>query len=70
LGATIIDGGANFSLFSRSAKRVELLFFDSEDDTRPERVIPIDPAADRTDHHWRAFVPSVERDKSKAIASV
>ena len=27
LGATLVDGGANFSLFSRSAAGVELLFF-------------------------------------------
>jgi isoamylase len=60
LGATIVGGGANFSLFSRSATGVELLFFDSEDDARPSRVIPIDPAANRTYHYWHLFVPGVE----------
>ena len=48
LRATIADGGANFSLFSRGAMGVELLFFDNESDARPSRVIPIDPAANRT----------------------
>jgi pullulanase/glycogen debranching enzyme len=60
LGVTIAEGGANFSLFSRSATGVELLFFDNEGDDRPSRVIPIDPAANRTYHYWHVFVPGVE----------
>ena len=60
LGATIVEGGANFSLFSRDATGVELLFFDNESDARPSRVIPIDPAANRTYHYWHVFVPGVE----------
>ena len=43
LGATVIDGGVNFSLFSRTATGVELLLFDREDDASPSRVIRIDP---------------------------
>ena len=60
IGATLVPGGANFSLFSRSAASIELLFFDDEDDSRPSRVIPIDPAANRTYHYWHVFVPGVE----------
>jgi glycogen operon protein len=60
LGATVRCGGVNFSLFSRSASGVELLFFDREDDTRPARVIRIDPALDRTYHYWHIFVPGVK----------
>jgi glycogen operon protein len=56
LGATILPDGVNFSLFSRSASAVELLLFDCEDDARPSRVIPIDPAANRTYHYWHVFV--------------
>jgi isoamylase len=59
LGATIVDGGVNFSLFSRRATGVELLFFDHEDDPRPSRVVPVDAAANRTYHYWHAFVPDV-----------
>jgi glycogen operon protein len=59
LGATVVDGGVNFSLFSRTATGVELLFFDREDDARPSRVVRIDPATDRTYHYWHAFVPGV-----------
>jgi isoamylase len=60
LGATLVDGGANFSLFSRSAAGIELLFFDRVDDARPSRVIPIDPFVDRTYHYWHVFVPGVQ----------
>jgi isoamylase len=60
LGATVVDGGINFSLFSRSATGVELLLFDREDDARPARVISIDPATNRTYHYWHIFVPGVK----------
>ena len=59
LGATPVAGGVNFSIYSRDASNVELLFFDREDDGRPARVIPIDPAANRTYHYWHVFVPGV-----------
>ena len=59
LGATIVPGGVNFSVYSREASSVELLLFDREDDSRPIRVIPIDPAVNRTYHYWHVFVPGV-----------
>ena len=60
LGATVTAAGANFSLFSRSATRVELLFFDWVEDTRPRRIIELDPRAQRTYHYWHVFVPGVK----------
>jgi hypothetical protein len=60
IGATLAPGGANFSIFSRSAARIELLFFDRADDGRPSRVIPIYPAGNHTYHYWHVFVPGVE----------
>jgi glycogen operon protein len=57
LGASVVEGGVNFSLFSRTASGVELLFFDREDDAVPSRVVRIDPASNRTYHYWHAFVP-------------
>src|SRR5215831_11054151 len=60
LGATIVPGGVNFSLFSRSASGVELLLFDREDDAEPARVFHFDPAANLTYHYWHAFVPGVQ----------
>ncbi len=60
IGATLVPGGANFSVFSRSAAGIELLLFDRVEDARPSRVIPIDPLANRTYHYWHVFVPGVE----------
>src|SRR3954447_12117492 len=57
LGATVIEGGVNFSLFSRTATGVELLLFDREDDASPSRVISIDRVTNRTYHYWHVFVP-------------
>src|SRR5438132_13492257 len=59
LGATIVPGGANFSVFSRGASGVELLLFERPDDSHPARVISLDPAVNRTYHYWHAFVPGV-----------
>src|SRR5438270_11926049 len=59
LGATVFPDGVNFSVFSRGASAVELLLFNREDDARPARVIPIDPASNRTYHYWHVFVPGV-----------
>ncbi|MFO0970221.1 MAG: glycogen debranching protein GlgX [Gemmataceae bacterium] len=60
LGAAVVDGGVNFSLFSRTASGVELLLFDREDDAKPARAVPLDPAANRTYHYWHVFVPAVK----------
>ena len=59
LGATPGGGGVNFSVFSRGATGVELLFFDREEDSRPARLIPIDPSSNRTYHYWHVFAPGV-----------
>jgi isoamylase len=59
LGAGVCWGGVNFSLFSRSASRVELLLFDRVDDARPSRTIDLDPRVHRTYHYWHALVPGV-----------
>ena len=60
LGASLADGGVNFSLFSRSATGVEILFFDRQDDPRPSRVVALDPGCNRTYHYWHAFVPKLK----------
>jgi hypothetical protein len=61
LRATVVPGGVNFSVYSRDASGVELLFFDREDDAQPARVITIDLAANRTYHYWHVFVPTTRR---------
>ncbi|MCA9088926.1 MAG: hypothetical protein KDA90_09880 [Planctomycetaceae bacterium] len=59
LGATVTDGGVNFSLYSRTATGVELLLFNDVDDSAPAQVVPIDPSSGRTYHYWHAFVPDI-----------
>ena len=57
LGATVVPGGVNFSVYSRDASDVELLLFDREDDPQPSRVIKIDRMKNRTYPYWHIFVP-------------
>ena len=60
LGATLTHGGVDFSIFSRLASGVDLLFFDQEDDSHPARVISLDPSENRTYYYWHVFVPEVQ----------
>jgi len=59
IGATVLDGGVNFSIYSRNGLAVELLLFDREDDPKPARVIPLNPETNRTYHYWHTFVPGL-----------
>jgi glycogen operon protein len=61
LGASVVPGGVNFSVFSRSASAIDLLLFERDDDSRPSRVIPIDPVANRTYHYWHVLVPELRQ---------
>src|SRR6516162_5390079 len=60
IGPTVYSTGVNFSLYSRDALKVDLLFFDREDDSHPSRTISLDPVVNRTYHYWRAFVSGVQ----------
>jgi glycogen operon protein len=57
LGAHRVDGGTNFSVWSRTAAGVDLLLFDDVDDARPARTIPLDRQRNRTAYYWHVFVP-------------
>jgi isoamylase len=59
LGATLSNGGANFSVFSKHSTAAQLLLFDTVDDPEPSRVIDLDPYGNRTYHYWHVFVPGV-----------
>src|SRR5262245_14882593 len=59
LGATLLDGGVNFSVFSRNATGMDLLFFDRVDDRQPSHTIRFNPGVNRTYHYWHLFVPGV-----------
>lgn len=55
-GAVITEGGVNFSLYSRDAKKVWLCLFESENDKLPARVIELDGDKNRTGDIWHIFV--------------
>ena len=56
LGATVDDGGVNFSLFSEEATGVELLLFDAHDDLHPVATLTFDPVVNRSFHFWHMYV--------------
>ncbi|GAF73830.1 unnamed protein product, partial [marine sediment metagenome] len=53
-------GGVNFSLYSKNSMALELLLFDDVDDSKPARVIKLDPQLNRTFHYWHVFVPGLK----------
>jgi isoamylase len=59
LGATLENGGVNFSVFSRNATGVELLTFTGKNDETAARVIKLDPFINRTANYWHVFVPGI-----------
>jgi glycogen operon protein len=59
LGASVVGSGVNFSVFSRSATRIDLLLFDHAGDGRAALTVTLDPRSHRTYHYWHAFVPDV-----------
>jgi glycogen operon protein len=59
LGATLVDGGVNFSVFAKHSTAAQLLLFDGVNAATPSRVIDLDPRANRTYHYWHVFVPGV-----------
>jgi isoamylase len=60
LGASIVPGGVNFSVFSKNTALIELLLFDRETASEPARIIPLEAKTHRTYHYWHAFVPGLE----------
>jgi len=59
LGATVYPAGVNFSIYSKSAHRIELLLFDYADDGKPSRIIELDPGLNKTFYYWHVFVPGI-----------
>ena len=60
LGATVYPQGVNFCIFSQNAEAIELLLFDTADDSRPTQIIKLDPSLNRTYHYWHVFVPNIK----------
>ncbi|MBM5800062.1 MAG: glycogen debranching enzyme, partial [Cyanobacteria bacterium K_DeepCast_35m_m2_023] len=60
LGATLIAGGVNFSLYTRDAQAVELCLFDHPEDPEPAQVLPFAAAAQHSGHYWHGWVPDLK----------
>jgi hypothetical protein len=59
LGATLTDGGVNFSIFSAHAKAMHLLLFGNQDAIAANRVISLDPTLNRTGDYWHIEIPGI-----------
>jgi glycogen operon protein len=59
LGATSLQNGVNFSVYSRDATKMDLLLFDGADDTRAARTVSLEPVHNRTYHYWHVLIPDV-----------
>lgn len=59
LGSSLEDKGTNFSVFSKNAHRIDLLLFNHVDDSKPSRVIELDPIKNKTFDYWHCFVPKI-----------
>jgi len=70
LGATVVEGGVNFCVFSGKARAVDLLLFDDACDAEPARVIRLDVPTHRSYHYWHAFVPGVRAGQVYAYRAV
>ena len=60
LGATIVPGGVNFSVFAKGAESIDLLLFDDIQAAAPARVITLDAKAHRAYRYWHVFVPNLQ----------
>ncbi|MBQ2822679.1 MAG: glycogen debranching protein GlgX [Thermoguttaceae bacterium] len=56
-GAELVEGGVYFRIFSRSAREVRILFYDSPEDLHPSQVIPLYPEINRWGDVWAIFIP-------------
>ncbi len=56
IGATVMQDGVNFSIYSKNATKVELLLFDEADANEPSTIYVFDPSKHRTGFYWHMFI--------------
>ena len=59
IGATVLEGGVNFSLYSKNGTQIELLLFDDVDATEASRSFLLTKENNRTGFYWHIFVPEI-----------
>ena len=60
LGSSLNGDGVNFSIFCKNGTKIDLLFFEHEDDLYPSRQIALNTTYNRTYHYWHIFVRGVK----------
>ncbi len=60
IGATVVDRGVNFSIFSKNATQVELLLFEGPEAVEASRVFLFDKKVNRTGFYWHIFIPGLQ----------
>ncbi len=60
IGATVVEEGVNFSIFSKNSAQVELLLFDSVEAEEPSLIFVLDNKHNRTGFYWHIFVPGLK----------
>lgn len=63
-GATVEDGGTNFSIFSRHATAVQLLLYEKPDSNKPFQIIDLDPTTNRSFFFWHVFLDNMTGQKN------
>src|SRR3970040_1788612 len=60
MGATVKQGGVNFSIFSPHATRVELVLYRAAADAEPSFKVVLDPARNKTFAFWHVLIGNAE----------
>ncbi len=66
IGAHIHQNGVNFSVYSRTSSRLDLLLFAYPEDPHPI-VLPFDPKINHTHPYWHMFVPGIKPGQLYAL---
>ena len=56
LGASLVQDGVNFAIFSRNATAVTLIIFESADPGSSWKEIPLNPNENKTGNIWHCFI--------------
>ena len=56
LGASLVNDGVNFAVFSRNATAVTLIVFESTDPNSSWKEIPLDKRGNKTGNIWHCFI--------------
>ncbi len=59
MGATVLEDGINFCIFTKNGTAVELLLFNHYDEPHPAHIIPLDPRYNKTFYYWHVQVHDI-----------